>query len=294
MDPDKIRKMAAVTVALPVVITGIGLMLGLSGWRIVIAAIIIPASILAVWLKPSFLQLQQPNQNQPSRLSRLLNWAKKDPLSAFVFSIALLVIVYGVFSYWQDNIAGPGKELGFSSQEEFQQKWRVLSGNCQVINEYLSGECEIALKDSENLGWWKIKVVPPDFNDPGGPAEIKEVSITAKEFTFKHFVGVSAYGWEGTKNLLFHQGKAYYYSKQDNKNYLISGGNMEKQKEGDLPLPFTVTKSKSGFPAGNFQLFIGEKLIANAYYPSGVGYLEGGPIRIQISKGTKIKQVEIY
>lgn len=196
MDPDKRRKIVAVTVFLPLFIAGIGLILGLSGWWITAAVIIIPASILAAWFTPSFLQSQQPNQNQPSWFSRLLGRAKKDPLSAFVFSIALLVIVYGVFSYLQGpeeiytakDFIGGTLTLGKSDFSTIEIYFAETPKEGDIVDVFVGpykartkiGGCYYTQNTSCYLGeWWYIDDPSnPIGANSGGVAEVWYVSQT--------------------------------------------------------------------------------------------------------------------
>lgn len=216
MNPDKIRKIVAATVALPLFIIGIGLMLGLSGWWIAIAAIIIPASILAAWFTPSFLQFQQPNQNQPSWISRRLNWAKKDLLSAGVYTLVLLVIVYGVFSFWQSNAV---------------DEIRSVSGN------------------SINLGeipdWYKIEIWPRD-------EEFGTVSIFSGKHEFRYERCRDRYGIEYYCAAVLYGGK--YITEGNIRKYsssllpvvAINTGSGGKGPSADLYIIVSGTTAVSG------------------------------------------------
>lgn len=107
----------------------------------------------------------------PSRISTIWMAMKKDLLSTAVVAVILLGIVYGVFSYWQDN-----------SPDEI----RSVGGN------------------SINLGeipdWYKIEVWPKE-------EEFGKISVFSGKHEFRYWVGKDNYGTEYYQARILYNGK---------------------------------------------------------------------------------------
>ncbi len=170
MNPDKIRKLVAAIVALPLFIIGIGLILGLSWWWIAVMTIIIPVIVIVWILKPTAISLVSTAAS-PSWFSAKFAAAKKDLPSTAVIVVVLLLIGYGVFSYWQD-----------SSLDEI----RSVGGT------------------SINLGeipdWYKIEVWPKD-------EEFGTISVFSGKHEFRYWIGKDNYGTEYYQARILYNGK---------------------------------------------------------------------------------------
>lgn len=169
----------------------------------------------------------------PSRLSNIWTAITKDLFSTFVIAVVLLIIGYGVFSYWQNNLESPEKAFTFGSQAEFQQNFDRASGNWQVSGNCLKGAGEIRLKNSENLKWWKIKISPCE-------KEFSDAAVRVGNYNFNFWI------YEDSRSSLYGEVTKKYFA--GNIRYGTTeldpvGGRVETF--GSAPVPVTVISDKS-------------------------------------------------
>lgn len=177
-------------------------------WALLIIGIILAVLILTYYFAkiagiakpyktPTTLQLAT-TPAQPSPISRLLNWAKKDPLSAFVFTLVLLGIVYGVVSYWQNSspdevytakdFIGGTLNLGKSDFSTIEIYFAETPKEGDIIDVFVGpykartkiGRCYYTQNTLCYLGeWWYIDDPSnPIGANSGGVAEVWYVSQT--------------------------------------------------------------------------------------------------------------------
>ncbi len=94
------------------------------------------------------------------RISSFYSWAKKDPFSAAVLTLVIVVVVAIGYSYWQNNF--PDEVYTFSSQEEFLKNWQVVSGNCYAQKSQLNCQGQWRIQSKRKFQWSKIEIVPAD------------------------------------------------------------------------------------------------------------------------------------
>lgn len=179
MDPDRTRKITATLVALPLFIIGVGLILGLSGWWIVVMAIIIPTIIIVIWLKPSiFRPVQlQPGQTPPTDWKTKIFGSGGSLRKIAIVAVIIMAIWYVFYT--------PNQRYAFDSTDSLKD-WEC-SGRCEIVTNaetsYLSLTGTMTLKSSSEMMPRSI-VITPILVMPG-EVWIDVGTVSAKYYTEK-------------------------------------------------------------------------------------------------------------
>lgn len=238
--------------------------------------------------QPSAATTTPPN---PSKISAFYNWAKKDMFSAAVLALFIVIVVAISYSYWQNNLEGPAKTFAFSSEQEFQQNFDRVSGNWYVSGNCLKGSGEFQLKNSAELKWWKIKILPCE-------KEITDASVNVGNFRFNYQKyedsRSSLYGAVIKKYVI---GNIYY-----GKAELAPVGGTPTEVFGEAPLPVTVISDKSVVysKSPDLKILVGDIDVVSSrsylaeYAGAPTGTLAQGTISFYFSSNTGISKIEIY
>lgn len=211
--------------------------------EVVISAILLFSVFLGLYFKFLKGKIKLPARLAPTMSvtawpSRLLGRAKKDPFSAVVVAVVLLVVGYlafSTFNYWWNNYSS-SEIYAFTSQQEFQKNWQVISGNWQVKNGYLEGSGNIALKN-DLARVTKIRVVPAD-------KEIVDLSVgVGSHYEFRYWQDAQTGKTTKLRIAVFYDGVR------------IPPGRDSMYKQNDAPRSLSIEKSMLG---DDFSISIGD------------------------------------
>lgn len=226
----------------------IGLILGLSQWGIIIAAIIIPVVIIyflpkeqseieaARQAEAAALQPGQPAQAQQS--TRYVKIKSKilgagGFLLVVIVPVVLLVSLLALYSPWPDEI------ITFNSQDDL-NKTKNISGSWKVVNGILEGSGQFDIVGSENWDLGIVEIVPSE----NFPNEL--ITYVGPKYKIRNFLDSPRNNWR-TYNQSGSFYRAEFFLIEGDKDTPMSGVSTPKEPEKKDNTPYPIQIKRMSF-----------------------------------------------